>query len=101
MKVGVVGDCTCVQYMHALVSSDTMSKDTSTSPSDMLCSAMKLANSFELCAADGDFPTSGDKSWDRCFESWYVGECTKDAIGLSGISGIWTFGSPYRRGVSH
>ena len=80
-----------------LVNRDTTSNETNTSSPDRLYSAIKVVKFFELHMADGDFPTSGDRSWESWSKSWYVGDFTKDAIGLSGTSGLWTF--RYSRGV--
>ena len=55
---------------------------------------MKVANSLEFLTEDCDLPTSGDKIVARYFDSWYVGEVTKDAIGLSGTPGLCIFGRP-------
>jgi hypothetical protein len=39
-------------------------------------------------------PTTGDKIFPKKLETPYVGEFTKDTIGLNGISGLWIFGKP-------
>ena len=43
-------------------------------------------------------PPSRARILAKCFDSWYVGECTKDTIGHNGTSGLCTFGRPYKRG---
>ena len=60
---------------------------------------MKVANSAEFLTWEADLPTSGARMETRCFDSWYVGEFTKETIGLKGVPGLWTFGSPYSRGI--
>ena len=40
------------------------------------------------------FPATGDKIFAKKLDTPYVGEFTKDTIGLNGISGLWIFGKP-------
>ena len=79
--------------------SDTMSKDTRVITGGRVRPAIKVENSAEFFTWEVDLPTSGDRIETRCFESAYVGELMKEAIGLRGIPGLWTLGSPYNRGI--
>ena len=45
---------------------------------------MKVANSTEFLTRKADIPTSGARMETRCFDSWYVGEFTKETIGDGG-----------------
>jgi hypothetical protein len=40
------------------------------------------------------FPTTGDNIFAKKLETPYVGESTKDTIGVNGISGLWISGKP-------
>lgn len=82
-----------------LVKSDTTSKDTGVIVGGRVRPAIKVENSAEFPKCDVDLPTSGDRIDARCFESVYVGELMKEVIGLRGIPGLWTLGSPYNRGI--
>ncbi len=46
---------------------------------------MTEANSIEL--SEDVFPTSGARRYTRCWDSWYDGDPTKEAIGLRGMFG--------------
>ncbi len=52
---------------------------------------MKFEKSVEFLTCYEVFPTNGDRMVTRCLESWYVGELTKETIG---ILGLCILGSP-------
>jgi hypothetical protein len=81
------------------VNNETTSKETNTSFSLKVLEDMNSAKSLEFRTADGESPTSGDRIFERCFDSWYVGELMKDTIGRKGMPDLWTLGRPYRRGI--
>ena len=60
---------------------------------------MKAENSAEFLTWESHLPTSGIRMETKCFDNWYVEELMEDTIGRRGIPGLWTFGSPYSRGI--
>ena len=86
-------------FTGTFVNKETTSKETMTSSSRTVFWRMKVENSTELRTPESVFPMRGERIQVRCFESWYVGDCTKETIGRSGTSGLCILGRPYSSGV--
>ena len=82
-----------------LVKRETASKETKVSLKSMVCADMNLLKSAELRTLCSVLPTSTARILERCLESWYVGDDTKDTIVRSGVSGLWILGRAYKRGM--
>ena len=67
------------------MNNETTSKEANTSFSLKVLEDTNSAKSLEFRTADGESPTSGDRVFERCFDSWYVGELIKDTIGCKGM----------------
>ena len=74
-------------FTGTFVNNETTSKETRTSSSQTVFWRIKVENSTELRTPESVFPTRGERIRVRCFESWYIGDCTKETIGRSGTSG--------------
>ena len=76
---------------------ETTSKEARISPSCRTCEWMNSVKLREFRTCEGELPTKGNRIVAKCFDSWYVGACTKDTMGHNGTSGLCTFGKPYKR----
>ena len=81
------------------VNSDTTSNGTKISVSARRCDVMKWAKCWEFLTWYMDRLTTGFSRDARNFDSPYVGDDRNETMGLSGTSGLWIFGSSYRRGT--
>ena len=71
---------------------DMTLNEISTSSFSRVCVVMNLVKSVELRMWCSELPTRGDKMLTRCFDSEYVGDDTKDTMGLSGTSCLCILG---------
>ena len=76
------------RLVGTLVKRETTSKEIRVSLSLRVCEDMNVAKSVELRTLWLVLPTSGAKILERCLDNWYVGEDTKETIGLRGVSGL-------------
>ena len=84
-----------VSSTGTLVNSDTTSKLTIISPGLVrrdFSISMKWKEFLTLCT---DFPMSGLRSPDRCFDSWYVGAPILLTMCRSGTPSLCILGNPY------
>ena len=70
------------------------SNDTKHSSGRMVLDVVNDTNSDELLTNELEFPINGARIFERYFESFYVGDKTKETMDLNGISGLCTFGKP-------
>ena len=49
---------------------------------------IKVVNSSELRTLDSVLLMRGERICVKCFESWYVEDCTKETIRRNGTSGL-------------
>jgi len=81
-------------FYSSLFAGTLVNKDTTSSASFTLHleldseSILKIQKNFPHARC---FPMSGDNIWTKCGESWYVGEFTKDSIGLFGFPTAYQF----------
>ena len=75
-------------WVGIFVKRDTTSKDTRSSSTSTVCEVINLAKSKELQTWCSVLPTKGDRMSTRCLERAYVGDVTKETIGLRGTSGL-------------
>ena len=77
-----------------LVNSDFTSKDTSLWLFD-ICTVLIASITFSVdCSLWSDALVSGFKVLAKCLDSWYVGVPWNETMGLIGVCGLWSLGSP-------
>ena len=92
-------DTWTARSVRTCVNSDTTSNDTLIFVSARRCDVMNWAKCWEFLTWYMDRPTTGFSRDARNFDSPYVGDDRNETMGLSGTSGLWIFGSPFRRGT--
>ena len=74
-----------------LVNSDFTSKDTSLWLLGICTVLIKFSVDYSLWS---DASVSGFKVLAECLDSWYVGDPQNETMGLIGVCGLWSLGSP-------
>ena len=92
-------DTCAARLVGTCANKDTISKDTRTFIPLRRCDLMNSAKSCEFLTWCADRPTTGFSRDARNFDSPYVGDDSNETMGLSGVSGLWILGGPYRRGT--
>ena len=60
-----------------------------------ICTVLIASIKFSVdCSLWSDTSVSGFKVLAMCLDSWYVGDPRNETMGLIGVCGLWSLGSP-------